>query len=55
VLLLAVIRQDDDGMRLRNLGAAQDHFVGWVAFDDIDVAEGGFIQFVSQHDFVGVS
>ena len=53
VLLLAVIRQDDDGMGLRNLGAAQDHFVDGVAFDDIDVVEGGFIQFVRQHDFVG--
>ena len=53
VLVLAVIRQDDNGMRLRNLGAAQDHFVGWVTFDDIDVAEGGFILFVRQHDFVG--
>src|SRR4029453_5008961 len=39
VLVLAVIRQDDDGMRLRNLCAAQDYFVGWVTFDDIDVVE----------------
>jgi hypothetical protein len=38
---------------MRNLGAAQDHFVDWVAFDDIDVVEGGFILFVRQHDFVG--
>ena len=40
-------------MRLRNLGAAQDHLVGRVAFDDIDVVEGGFVLFVRQHDFVG--
>ena len=43
VLVLPVIRQDDDGMRLRNLGAAQDHFVGRVTFDDVNVVEGGFI------------
>jgi len=53
VLVLAVIRQDDDGMRLRNRGAAQDHFIGWLTFDDIDVVEGGFILFVRQHHFVG--
>ena len=40
-------------MRLRNLGAAQDHFVGGVTLDDVDVVEGGFILFVGQHDFVG--
>ncbi len=54
VLLLSVIRQDDDGMGLRNLGAAQDHFVGRVALDDIDVVERRFILLVGQHDFVGV-
>ena len=54
VLVLAVIRQDDDGVRLRNLQRkAQYHIVGWVAFDDIDVVEGGFILFLRQHDFVG--
>ena len=40
-------------MRLRNLGAAQDHFVRRLTFDDINVVEGGFIVFVRQHDFVG--
>jgi hypothetical protein len=45
VLVLAVIRQDDDGMRLHNLGAAQDQFVGWITFDDVDVVEGDFILF----------
>ena len=40
-------------MRLRSLGAAQDHIAGRVTFDDIDVTEGAFILFVRQHDVVG--
>jgi hypothetical protein len=36
-----------------DLGAAQGHFVGGVALDDIDVVEGGVILLVGQHDFVG--
>ena len=51
--LLAVVGQDDDGVGLRNLGAAEDDFVGRVALDDVDVVEGGVVLLVRQLDLVG--